>query len=62
VLVVAAPYLLGSLADQLGLHAAFTMEPVLIAACAPLLVAGLRVEQPALAGPQRQTSRGSAQA
>jgi len=62
VLVVAAPYLLGSLADQLGLHAAFTMEPVLIAACALLLVAGLRVEQPALAGPQRQTSRGSTQA
>jgi MFS family permease len=62
VLVVAAPYLLGSLADQLGLHAAFTMEPVLIGACALLLVAGLRIGQPALAGPQPQTSRGSTQA
>jgi hypothetical protein len=43
VLVITAPYLLGSLADHLGLHAAFTVEPVLIGACALLLVAGLRL-------------------
>jgi cyanate permease len=43
VLVITAPYLLGSLADHLGLHAAFTVEPVLIGACAILLVAGLRL-------------------
>ena len=42
VLVIAAPYLLGSLADQLGLRTAFTIEPVLIGACALLLLAGLR--------------------
>jgi MFS family permease len=35
ILVVAAPYLLGSLADHLGLHAAFTVEPVLIGAAPP---------------------------
>jgi MFS family permease len=39
-LVIAAPYLLGSLADGLGLRAAFTVEPVLIGACAVLLFAG----------------------
>jgi MFS family permease len=50
VLVIVAPYLLGSLADQLGLHAAFTIEPVLIGVCALLLVAGLRLARPA---PQR---------
>ena len=43
VLVVAAPYLLGTLADHFGLHAAFTIEPVLIAAAALLLLAGLRL-------------------
>jgi MFS family permease len=42
VLVIAAPYLLGSLADHLGLHAAFTIEPVLIGVAALLLLAGLR--------------------
>ncbi len=42
VLVVAAPYLLGSLADRVGLHAAFAIEPALIAVCALLLLAGLR--------------------
>jgi MFS family permease len=41
-LVIAAPYLLGSLADHLGLHAAFTIEPVLIGVAALLLLAGLR--------------------
>ena len=40
-LVIVAPYLLGSLADQAGLRAAFGVEPVLIAACALLLAAGL---------------------
>ncbi len=44
-LVIAAPYLLGSLADHLGLQAAFTIEPVLIGACALLLLAGLRLGQ-----------------
>jgi MFS family permease len=39
---IAAPYLLGTTADQAGLHAAFTIEPILIAACALLLFAGLR--------------------
>ncbi|HEY3651651.1 MAG TPA: MFS transporter [Streptosporangiaceae bacterium] len=43
VLVIVAPYLLGSLADQLGLRAAFTVEPVLIGACGLLLLAGLRL-------------------
>lgn len=42
VLVIVAPYLLGSLADHLGLRAAFTVEPVLIGAAAVLLLAGLR--------------------
>jgi MFS family permease len=41
-LVIAAPYLLGSLADHLGLHAAFAIDLVLIGACAALLLAGLR--------------------
>jgi MFS family permease len=48
--VVVAPFLLGSLADQLGLRAAFTIEPVLIGACALLLVAGLRTGQPVVLG------------
>lgn len=52
-LVVVAPYLLGSLADRVGLRSAFTVEPVLIALCVLLLVAGLKTagrqsEQPAL--------------
>jgi hypothetical protein len=41
----AAPYPLGSLADHLGLQAAFTIEPVLIGACALLLLAGLRLRR-----------------
>jgi len=45
--VIVAPYLLGRLADDLGLRAAFTVEPVLIGACALLLVAGLRHGQSA---------------
>jgi len=52
-LVIVAPYLLGSLADHLGLRRAFTVEPVLIAVSALLLVTGLKAtgrrgEQPAL--------------
>jgi hypothetical protein len=39
------PYLLGSLAGHLGLHAAFTIVPVLIRACTILLPAGLRLAQ-----------------
>jgi MFS family permease len=45
-LVIVAPYLLGSLADRFGLRAAFTVEPVLIGAAALLLVAGLRFARP----------------
>jgi len=41
--VLVAPYLLGSLADRLGLHAAFAIDPVLIGISALLLLAGLRV-------------------
>jgi MFS family permease len=41
--VIAAPYLLGSLSDHLGLRAAFTIEPVLIGICTLLLLAGLRL-------------------
>ncbi len=62
--VIAAPYLLGSLADDLGLRAAFTIEPVLIGACALLLVAGLRPDsrhRPPPAAPLRQTTRASTQ-
>jgi MFS family permease len=43
VIVIVAPYLLGSLADHVGLRAAFTVEPVLIGASALLLLAGLRL-------------------
>jgi predicted MFS family arabinose efflux permease len=46
-LVITAPYLLGSLADQLGLTAAFAIEPVLIALCFVLLLAGLRARRTA---------------
>ena len=53
VLVVAAPYLLGSLADHLGLHAAFTTELVLIGTCALLLLAGLRLGRRAGRTPSR---------
>ena len=41
-LVICAPYLLGSLADPLGLATAFSIEPVLICLCLLLLVTGLR--------------------
>jgi MFS family permease len=42
VLVVAAPYVLGSIADLLGLHVAFAMELALIAASALLLRTAVR--------------------
>jgi len=42
VLVVVAPYLLGALADRLGLTAAFAIVPVLVGLCLVLLVAGQR--------------------
>ncbi|WP_193609222.1 MFS transporter [Nocardioides lijunqiniae] len=45
ILVVTAPYLLGRLADSVGLTWAFTIEPVLIALCVVLLVAGRRAER-----------------
>ncbi|MGI8449040.1 MAG: hypothetical protein ACR2MP_18045, partial [Streptosporangiaceae bacterium] len=41
IVVVVSPLLLGALGDHIGLDAAFTMVPVLIAACAALLLAGL---------------------
>jgi MFS family permease len=41
-LVITAPFLLGSLADHIGLHAAFAIDLVLIGACALLLIAGLK--------------------
>lgn len=44
VLVVVAPYLLGSLADLPGLTAAFANVPALIALCLLLLLAGVRAE------------------
>jgi cyanate permease len=44
-LVIAAPYLLGAFADRAGLHAAFAIEPGLIAVSALLLLAGLRAER-----------------
>jgi MFS family permease len=46
---ISAPFLLGSLADHVGLHAAFTIEPVRIGACAVLLIAGLRLARPSRA-------------
>jgi MFS family permease len=44
-LVIGAPYLLGSLADPLGLTTAFAIEPVLICLCLLLLATGLRVSR-----------------
>jgi MFS family permease len=41
-LVITAPYLLGSLADPLGLTAAFAVEPVLLVLCSVLLLTALR--------------------
>lgn len=41
--VIVAPFLLGSLADHVGLHAAFAVELVLIGVSGLLLLAGLRL-------------------
>jgi MFS family permease len=46
VFVIASPYLLGSLADHLGLRTAFAIEPVLIGSCAVLLLAGRWLTRP----------------
>jgi MFS family permease len=54
-LVIATPYLLGSLADHFGLHIAFGVEPVLIGLATLLLLAGLRLAPPAT--PARLTGR-----
>jgi MFS family permease len=48
-LVIVAPYLLGSLADHLGLRAAFIIEPVLIVISALLLLTGLKAARRAAA-------------
>ena len=42
-LVITAPFLLGSLADHIGLHAAFATDLVFIGACTLLLLAALRL-------------------
>ena len=42
--VTATPFLLGALADRLGLSAAFALEAVLVGMCLVLLVAGLRMQ------------------
>ncbi|HEX3781907.1 MAG TPA: MFS transporter [Pseudonocardiaceae bacterium] len=62
VLAVAAPYLLGSLADHLGLRAAFTVEPILIGLSALLLlvtrlgIASKARPSASSAGPERSTA------
>jgi MFS family permease len=45
VVAAVSPYLLGSLADQHGLAAAFTLEPVLIGICFLVLWGGLRARR-----------------
>lgn len=61
VLVIAAPYLLGSLADQFGLRTAFAIEPVLAGVCAVLLLAGLRLARlPRAAEPAASMPGGAA--
>jgi MFS family permease len=50
IVVTTAPYLLGSLADHVGVRAAFTVEAALIATCAALLLAGLTAGRPTAAG------------
>ncbi len=52
-LVITAPYLLGRLADRLGLTTAFTIEPVLIGLCLLLLLAGLRARRTGAQPPPR---------
>jgi len=55
-LVVVSPYLLGALADHVGLRAAFAVEPVLIAACAVLLLAGLWLARASAYGTARSAT------
>jgi MFS family permease len=43
-LVIAAPFLLGALADHIGLFAAFGVVPILVAVSGMLLYAGLRIQ------------------
>jgi fucose permease len=53
--VIAGPYLLGSLADALGLRAAFAIEPALIVMSALLLAAGRRAGHRAAESSRRAT-------
>lgn len=46
--VIVAPYALGSLADHIGLTTAFATEPFLLVICGGLLVAGARVGRRAI--------------
>lgn len=46
-LVIVAPYLLGSLADRVGLAGAFAVEPILIGLCLLILITGLRARRAA---------------
>ena len=55
-LAAGSPYLLGSLADQHGLAAAFALEPVLIASCLLLLWGGLRARQSGLSAGMSETA------
>ncbi|WP_405102358.1 MFS transporter [Micromonospora sp. NBC_01412] len=57
-LVVAAPFTLGALADHVGLSAAFTVAPCLIALCALLLYLGLRSGEPAPTGAMQTPAAG----
>jgi cyanate permease len=45
IVAAASPFVLGGLADRVGLFAAFAVEPVLIAASAALLCGGLRARR-----------------
>lgn len=57
IVVFVSPLLLGALGDHVGLHAAFTMVPVLIAACAVLLLAGRAAGGRAAANTRRLPGR-----
>lgn len=57
-LVITAPLVLGKLADTVGLTAAFTVEPILIAMSALLLLAGLRSSRPSARGMDIATYHG----
>lgn len=55
-LVIAAPFSLGALADHVGLTAAFTVGPAVLTAAALLLLAGDRAARAAEAGPGRRAA------